>query len=307
MISRRNLIKGFFGLWIFQTFKPNVLLSEELSLIKKPIPVSGEMLPVIGMGTSRTFNALTYGSAESLNMLQEVLQIFFDKGGALIDSSPTYGQAEKVLSNLLPKIKNKENLFSATKVSITGREAGISQMEYSLKMWGVKKIDLMQIHNIRDWKTHLKTLRDWKEKGKIRYIGITTSHGRFHSEVESIMKNEQLDFIQFSYNIEDRDAEKILFPLAAEKNIATIINRPFQRGDLFSRVKGRELPAWASEFDCKSWGQFFLKFIASHPDVTNIIPATSKPKHALDNMQAGYGKLPDEKMRSKMIEFYNSL
>jgi len=307
MITRRNLIKGFFGLWIFQTIKPNVLLSEELPLIKKPIPVSGEMLPVIGMGTSRTFNALTYGSAERLSMLQEVLQIFFDKGGALIDSSPTYGQAEKVLSNLLPKIKNKGNLFSATKVSITGREAGISQMEYSLKMWGVKKIDLMQIHNIRDWKTHLKTLRDWKEKGKIKYIGITTSHGRFHTEVADIMKNEQLDFIQFSYNIEDRVAEKILFPLAAEKNIATIINRPFQRGDLFSRVKGRELPEWASEFDCKSWGQFFLKFIASHPDVTNIIPATSKPKHALDNMEAGFGKLPDDKTRIKMIEYYNSL
>lgn len=307
MISRRNLIKGFFGLWIFQTFKPNVLLSEELPLIKKSIPVSGEMLPVIGMGTSRTFNALTYGSAERLNMLQEVLQIFFDKGGSLIDSSPTYGQAEKVLSNLLPKINNKENLFSATKVSITGREAGISQMEYSLKMWGVKKIDLMQIHNIRDWKTHLKTLRDWKEKGKIRYIGITTSHGRFHTEVADIMKNEQLDFVQFSYNIEDRVAEKILFPLAAEKNIATIINRPFQRGDLFTRVKGRKLPEWASEFDCKSWGQYFLKFIASHPNVTNIIPATSKPKHALDNMEAGYGKLPDDKTRIKMIEYYNSL
>jgi len=307
MISRRNLIKGFFGLWIFQTFRPNVLLSEELPLIKKSIPVSGEMLPVIGMGTSRTFNALTYGSAERLYMLKEVLQIFFDKEGSLIDSSPTYGQAEKVLSNLLPKINNKENLFSATKVSITGREAGISQMEYSLKMWGVKKIDLMQIHNIRDWKTHLKTLRDWKEKGKIRYIGITTSHGRFHTEVADIMKNEQLDFVQFSYNIEDRVAEKILFPLAAEKNIATIINRPFQRGDLFTRVKGRKLPEWASEFDCTSWGQFFLKFIASHPKVTNIIPATSKPKHALDNMEAGYGKLPDDKTRIKMIEFYNSL
>ena len=307
MITRRNLIKGAFGLWILQAIKPDFILSEEFPLIRKAIPVSDEMLPVIGMGTSRTFNALTYGSPEILNMLQEVLQIFFDKGGALIDSSPTYGQAEKILSNLLPRIKNKENLFSATKVSITGRDAGISQMEYSLKMWGVKKIDLMQIHNIRDWKSHLKTLRDWKDKGKIRYIGITTSHGNHHEEFEKIMKNEQLDFVQFSYNIVDRIAEKRLFPLAAEKNIATIINRPFQRGEIFEKVKGKKLPGWASEFDCNSWGQYFLKFIASHPNVTNVIPATSKPKHELDNMGAGYGKLPDEKTRSKMIEYYNSL
>lgn len=307
MISRRNLIKGAFGLWIVQTFKPHLLFSEELPLIKKPVPVSGEMLPVIGMGTSRTFNALPYGSSKSLDKLQEVLQIFFDNGGTLIDSAPTYGRAEIVLSKLLSKIKNKDNMFAATKVSITGREEGISQMEYSFKLWGVKKMDLMQIHNIRDWKVHLKTLRDWKEKGKIRYLGITTSHGNYHDEFESILKNEQIDFAQFSYNIEDRVAEKRLFPIAAEKNIATIINRPFQRGNLFAKVKGKKLPEWASEFDCTSWAQFFLKFIASHPNVTNIIPATSKPKHALDNMGAGYGKLPDEKTRTKMIEFYNSI
>jgi diketogulonate reductase-like aldo/keto reductase len=282
MISRRGFIKGVISTWAASTLYPKFLFPNELTLIKKPIPVSGEQIPIIGMGTSRTFSATPFGPR--LLILQQVLQGFFDMGGGLIDSSPMYGYAERVLGKLLPQIENKEGLFSATKVWTDGKESGISQMNLSLKLWGLDKFDLMQIHNLRDWKTHLKTLRDWKEKGKIRYLGITTSHGMLHDEFEVIMKNEQLDFVQFSYNIENREAEKRLLPLAADRNIATIINRAYKRGELFSKVKGKELPKWAEEFDCKSWGQFFLKFIASHPNVTNIIPATSKPKHMIDNM-----------------------
>ncbi len=172
---------------------------------------------------------------------------------------------------------------------------------------GVERIDLMQIHNLRDWEAHLETLRDWKQAGRVRYLGITTSHGRFHNELERIIRDESLDFVQFSYNIVDRDAERRLLPLAAEHGTATLINRPYQRGSLFRRVSGKPLPAWAAEFDCASWGQFFLKFIVSHPAVTCVIPATSKLKHMVDNMGAGFGRLPDPKTRRRMIELVESL
>ncbi len=167
---------------------------------------------------------------------------------------------------------------------------------------GVERIDLMQIHNLRDWQVQMETLQEWKQQGRIRYIGITTSHGRYHDELETILQNQPLDFVQFSYNISNRDAEQRLLPIAREQGIATLINRPYQRGDLFRKVKGQALPEWAAEIDCVSWGQFFLKFIASHPDVTCIIPATSKLKHMVDNMAAGYGRMPDESMRKRMIE-----
>ena len=176
------------------------------------------------------------------------------------------------------------------------------QMQRSMQRMGVDAIDLMQIHNLRDWQTHIETLVDWKAQGKIRYIGITTSHGRYHQELETIMQQQPLDFVQLSYNILDRAAEQRLLPIAQEKGIATLINRPYQRGSLFRLVKGKPLPEWAAEIDCASWGQFFLKFIASHPTVTCIIPATSKLKHMVDNMAAGFGRLPDEHTRQRMIE-----
>lgn len=305
MISRRKFIGSLLGTWAGMSFLPDKLLSKELPPIKRPIPSSGELLAIIGMGTSRTFDV---GSDKrNIAQLAEVLKVFFDGGGALIDSSPMYGSSERVLGELLKTTANKQNLFSATKVWTYGRASGIKQMDESLKLWGLNRFDLMQIHNLRDWEIHLKTLRDWKEQGKIRYIGITTSHGRLHEEFEHVENTEQLDFAQFSYNIEDRVAEKRLLPLAQEKNIATLINRPFQRGELFKKVRGKPLPKWASEFDCTSWAQFFLKFIASHPGVTNIIPATSSVKHMADNMAAGFGRLPDAKTRIRMIEYYEKL
>jgi diketogulonate reductase-like aldo/keto reductase len=218
-----------------------------------------------------------------------------------------YGSAESVVGELLKKVSNKQALFAATKVWTYGKRGGIEQMQNSMRRMGVDVMDLMQIHNLRDWKIHLPTLRQWKEEGKIRYIGITTSHGRLHAELEQIMQKEPLDFVQFSYSIGNRTVEDRLLPLAADRGVATLINRPFERGELFQRVKGKSLPDWSVEFDCRSWGQFFLKFIVSHPAVTCVIPATSKVHHMQDNMSAGLGHLPTETMRRRMIDTMESL
>ena len=284
---------------------PGHVYGETPEVIKKSIPASGESLTVIGVGTSRTFEVGTSDTA--LAPLVGVLQAFFDQGGQLIDSSPMYGSAEEVAGALLRRIDNTAGLFAATKVWTDGKDSGIAQMQRSMKRMGVERFDLMQIHNLRDWRVHLETLLDWKADGKVRYIGITTSHGRYHSELEDILRQQPLDFVQFSYNIVDRAVEKRLLPTASEHGIATLINRPYQRGSLFRKVKGKPLPDWAAEIDCASWGQFFLKFIAAHPDVTCVIPATSKLKHMVDNMGAGFGRLPDAAMRRRMIEHVESL
>jgi len=273
--------------------------------IRKVIPKSGELLPVIGMGTSRTFDS--NNDNEMLLRLQQVTQTFFDMGGGMIDSSPMYGSAQQVIGQLLPKVKSNKNLFSATKVWIDGKDEGIEQMEQSRKLWGIKNFDLMQIHNLVDWETHLETLKQMKAEGKIRYIGITTSHGRFHSDLSEILKKQDFDFVQLSYNIANRDVESPLLSIAQDKGIAVIINRPYQRGDLFRHVRSKALPSWAKEFQCESWGQYFLKYVVSHPAVTCAIPATTKVKHMKDNMQAGYGSLPTAKQRIKMLKYFESL
>ncbi|MBI5581423.1 MAG: aldo/keto reductase [Deltaproteobacteria bacterium] len=279
--------------------------AQSRAAIQRVIPSSGERLPVIGMGTSETFDA---GSAPDVRAgLTEVLKAFFENGGTVIDSSPMYGKAEAVVGELLKAMHYRGPLFAATKVWIDGKNPGIEQMQTSMRLMGVDVMDLMQIHNLRDWKTHLPTLRKWKEQGKIRYIGITTSHGRSHTELEQIMLAEPLDFVQFSYSLDDRRAEERLLPLAADRGIATLINRPFERGGMFRKVKGKPLPEWSAEFDCRTWAQFFLKFILAHPAVTCIIPATAKLKHMQDNMGAGFGRLPDANLRGRMLEFYNAL
>ena len=260
---------------------------------------------MIGLGTSRTFDVDSNNAVTS--PLMEVMQAFFDNDGQLVDSSPMYGSAEAVTGALVEQAKNRQQLFTATKVWTNGKREGIEQMERSQRRLGVAQIDLMQIHNLRDWQTHIDTLVDWKAEGRIRYIGITTSHGRYHDELEILLEQLPLDFVQFSYNIVNRTVEQHLLPIARERGIATLINRPYQRGSLFRAVKGKSLPAWAAEFDCTSWGQFFLKFIASHPAVTCIIPATSKLKHMIDNMAAGYGRLPDEPTRQRMIKLIETL
>lgn len=273
--------------------------------IHKTILKTGEQLPVIGMGTSRTFDA--GNDAELLPGLEDVTQTFFDMGGGVIDSSPMYGSSQEVIGQLLAKMKAERNLFAATKVWTKGRQEGLEQMEKSRQQWGVKNFDLMQIHNLVDWQTHLETLKQMKADGKIRYIGITTSHGRYHEQLKDILKKHDFDFVQLSYNIANRDAESPLLSMAQEKGIAVIVNRPYQRGDLFRKVKDRPLPSWAQEFDCSSWGQYFLKYVVSHPAVTCAIPATTKVKHMKDNMLAGRGRLPTARERLKMLKYFESL
>ena len=279
--------------------------SPTLRLIQRAIPSSGELLPVIGMGTSRTFD--TEGDPASLATLQEVLQAFFDGGGTVIDSSPMYGNSESRVGDVLRALPQRPKLFAATKVWTTGRQQGIAQMEESARRMNVERFDLIAVHNLQDWQTHLETLKNWKAEGKVRYIGITTSHGRDHEEFLHVMRTQPLDFVQFSYNIADRAAERELLPVAAERGIATMINRPYQRGALFTRSRGKELPALAAELDCSSWGQFYLKYILGHPAVTCIIPATASVHHMVDNMRANFGRLPDARQRAEMLRLFEHL
>lgn len=304
-MSRRTALQMIGGVTAAAALVPPYGLAQDRTVIKRAIPASGEELPIIGLGTSRTFDV--GDDEEAINRLVDLLQAFFDNGGAVIDSSPMYRSAESVVGELLKRTTNKEALFAATKVWTEGKEAGIAQMQESAERMGVAAIDLMQVHNLRDWQTQLGTLKDWKAEGKIRYIGITTSHGRGHEEFEAVMKAEPLDFVQFTYNIGNRVAEERLLPLAADKGIATLINRPFQRGTLFQKIADQALPDWAQEFDCASWGQFFLKFVAAHPATTCIIPATAKLHHMQDNMAANFGRLPDQATRIRMIDLIESL
>jgi diketogulonate reductase-like aldo/keto reductase len=275
------------------------------AMIRRPIPASGELLPVMGMGTSRTFD--TALDQSTLDNLGAVLQAFFKRGGTVIDSSPMYGAAESVVGALLSKLEPQPTVFAATKVWTRGREEGIKQMRESAEKMHVPVFDLMQIHNLVDWKTQLQTLTRYKEEGKIRYIGITTSHQRNHAELEEIMRKQPIDFVQFSYNIDNRVAEERLLPIAAERGIATLINRPFQRGALFKQSAGKPLPTLAAELGCASWGQFFLKFIIGHAAVTCLIPATAKLHHMQDNMGANFGAVPDASQRKEMLKIYQSL
>lgn len=309
MANRRDFLKLLSGSLLMARVNADAgdkaIGAKMAPLITKAIPRTGEQIPVIGMGSSRTFDVPT-SDKQALQNLTQVLQLFFDGGGALIDSSPMYGAAESALGETLKRIKNKPTLFAATKVWTDGKENGIVQMHQSQERMGVKRFDLMQIHNLRDWQVHLNTLRHWKLEGKIRYIGITTSHGRSHHELEKILLEQDIDFVQLSYNIVDRAVEERLLPIALEKKIAVIVNRPFKRGDLFKTVKGKELPQWSREF-CHSWGQFFLKYVVSHPAVTNTIPATSSLKHMQDNMRACKGNLPNRDQRLKMQSYFASL
>ncbi|MBK7870440.1 MAG: aldo/keto reductase [Saprospiraceae bacterium] len=270
------------------------------NIIKRKIPSSGEVLPAVGMGTWQTFDA---GNNQSeRESLKQVLKTFVDMGGAVIDSSPMYGSSEEVVGDLAAELKILDKLFMATKVWTSGRDAGIRQMNTSMKEMRSNPIDLMQVHNLVDFQTHIKTLREWKEEGKIRYIGATHYVDNAHDDLERLIKTEKLDFIQINYSLQSRNVEKTLLPLAQDKGVAIIINQPFESGSLFSKVRGKSLSDWAKDYDIVSWGQYFLKFIISHPAVTCVIPATSKIKHMEDNMGALYGRLPDAKLRQKMIE-----
>ena len=307
-LSRRNALKLLLGFGATLTMGrlPNVFAAQ--SVLKRPIPRTGELLSAVGLGTSGRFNVGREASDRA--PIKEVLRLFVEMGGAIVDTSPSYRRSEGVLGDLSAELGIRKFLFLATKVSTwEDREEGIQQMEGSLKALHTSRVDLMQVHNLKNWETHLQTLREWKEAGRIRYLGVTTSDVSDFEEMGSIIRSENLDFVQLNYNIQTRDAEKRLLPLAADTGTAVIVNRPFQRARLFRKVRalGTRPPAWAAEFDCESWGQFLLKFVLSHPAVTCTIPATRKPKHLVDNMGAGMGRLPDEKMRRRMVEFAGNL
>ncbi len=271
----------------------------------KPIPASGETLPVIGMGTWITFNV---GDVEALRTQRtEIVRTFFERGGHMIDSSPMYGTSEAVVGHGLEQSRNVDEVFAATKVWTRMGGDGPGQMAASRELWGVETFDLMQVHNLVGWQEHLPTLREEKARGRVRYIGVTTSHGRRHDELEAIMRNEPIDFVQLTYNILDREPEARLLPLAAERGIAVIANRPFRQKRLIERFQDQPLPEWAGEVDCENWPQFLLKFIVSHPHVTCTIPATSQVEHMRENMGALYGRMPDPAMRERMVRYVERL
>jgi diketogulonate reductase-like aldo/keto reductase len=269
-------------------------------MLLRAISSSGEKLPVIGLGTWQSFDVGT--SAGDRQPLEEVLQAFVRLGGRVVDSSPMYGRAEGVVGDLAQKLGLHDRLFLATKVWTTGKEAGVKSMERSFDLMKTKRIDLMQVHNLVDVQTHLATLREWKQEGRVRYIGITHYTASSHGEVARLLEREKVDFVQINYSVGEREAEERVLPVAQERGAAVIVNRPFGGGNLFSRVRGKPLPDFATEIGCESWAQLLLKWIVAHPAVTCAIPATSKLRHLEDNMRGGIGALPDAKTRQRIVD-----
>jgi diketogulonate reductase-like aldo/keto reductase len=274
-------------------------------MVTRGIPSSREELPVIGLGTWQAFDVdLT---SDTRRQLSDVLSLFVKLGGRVIDTSPMYGRAEEVIGELTTQLGIRDKVFLATKVWTRGKENGIKSMERSMALLRAKRIDLIQVHNLVDVQTQLATLHEWKSQGRIRYLGITHYELGAFADVEKIMRSEKLDFVQINYSLVEREAEERLLPLAQERGVAVIVNRPFGGGDLFSRTRSKPLPDWAAEFDCRSWAQFFLKWIVANSAVTCAIPATDKPHHLEDNMRGGIGPFPDAKTRQRMVEFISSL
>jgi diketogulonate reductase-like aldo/keto reductase len=271
------------------------------SSLSKKIPSTGDALPIIGVGTWQTFDVGSDPSARA--PLRELLKLL---NGNLIDSSPMYGSSETVAGDLIAELGMRDKLFVATKIWSNGREAGIAQMETSFQRLRVQRMDLMQVHNLADVGTHTKTLLDWKDKKRIRYIGITHYTSSAYAEVERAMKTRHYDFLQINYSLAENESERRLLPLAQELKMAVIANRPFAEGALFRRVKGKPLPPWAAELGIESWAQYFLEWIVSHPAITCTIPGTGNPRHMKDNLGAGQGRLPDESERKRMAQYFDA-
>lgn len=302
-LSRRDVLRAALAVGV--TSISDVVHAQIAGARRRNIPRTGEPIPVVGLGTWQTFDV---GTSEAERApLRDVLKRFVEQFGKVIDSSPMYGESETVVGDLTEETGVRERLFLATKVWTTGRQAGILQMETSMRLLRTTKLDLMQVHNLVDWKTHLKTLRDWKDRERVRYVGITHYTESASDDLERVMRTEKPEFVQFNYSIVSRTAEQRLLPLAQDLGIAVLVNRPFEKAGLFGRVRGKTLPAWATEFDCTSWAQFFLKFIIAHPAVTCAIPATSKVNHLLDNMGAAWGRLPDAATRERMANLIRQL
>lgn len=294
-LTRREALKVM-GLGIISTG----IMNQQV-MLKRTIPSTGEAIPAVGLGTWRQFDVGT--SASERAPLAEVLKNMISKGGMTIDSSPMYAPSEEVVGDLAHETQLAEKYFYATKVWTRGKEEGIQQMETSMKKMRRATMDLMQVHNLVDWQTHIATLRDWKQQKKIRYIGITHYTDSSHDDLERIVRTEKVDFVQFNYSLRQRHAENRLLNAAKDSGTAVIINQPFETGFLFNHVQGKSLPEWAADYNIKNWAQYFLKYLLSHPAVTCVIPGTSDPLHVVQNMEAMYGALPDEKGRKKMVDY----
>jgi aryl-alcohol dehydrogenase-like predicted oxidoreductase len=301
-MSRRDWLRGALGVGVL-AFAGEYAMAD--SIIRKPIPKTGEMLPAIGLGTWQTFDVGTTPSARA--PLKEVLREFVRLGGSVVDSSPMYGRSESVTGDLAAELGVQKKLFLATKVWTSGRDAGVRQMEESFKRLRTERMDLLQVHNLVDYRSHLATLRVWKEQGKVRYIGVTHYTASAYDDLARVLANEELDFVQLNYSIAEREAEKRLLPLAREKRLAVLVNRPLAAGALFNKVRGKSLPPWSKEIGCATWAQFFLKFVISHAAVTCAIPATAKVEHLVDNMQAMHGPLPEASGRERMARYLSEI
>jgi len=301
-LSRRGLLRSLAATsaapWAATLLPPAAAWSQERPARTKPIHSSGEALPVVGLGSWITFNVGDDPVAR--DGCAEVMRAFFAGGGRIIDSSPMYGSSQQAIGYGLRKLNEPSRLFSADKVWIYSGSRGPAQIEASRRAWGLPRFDLLQVHNLLAWENHLRTLFAMKAEGQVRYVGITTSEGRRHSEFERIMRTQPLDFVQVTYNVLDREVERRILPIARERGISVIVNRPFRQGELIRKVMRHPLPAWAAEIDCANWAQVLLKFIVSHPAVTCAIPATTRIDHVRENVGAAFGRLPDEAMRARI-------
>ena len=301
MLNRRSFLGGLSTLPLLG-LAPSALAAPNITF---PIPASGEAIPAVGLGSWLTFDVMDIGDRRQ--RCQEVIGAFFDRGGAMIDSSPMYGFAQAAIGQALDGLANDQALFSATKVWTPGAAVGRFQMNNALESWGLDTFDLLHVHNMVDWASHLPWMNEWKQEGRIRYTGITTSHGRRHDAMATVIRDQPFDFVQFTYNLTHREAEERLLPLAQDHGKAVVINRPFDGGHLFDDMDDKPLPDWAGEIACENWAQYFLKFVISHPAVTCAIPATSRVDHLHENMGALHGPLPDEAMRREMVAYFNAV
>jgi aryl-alcohol dehydrogenase-like predicted oxidoreductase len=306
-LTRRNFLKAGIGAGAAMIVPHTPLAAQNGPLLQKKIPSSGETIPVIGIGTARRYEEVKTDVEKG--PLRETIQKFVELGGKIIDTSPSYGTAESIVGELVESLKVRDSLFIATKVSLRdlGREAGLKQIEQSFKRLRTERIDLIAVHNLRDTETQLRTLREIKQAGRIRYVGITTSFENQYGEFEQTIKKEKLDFVQVDYALDNRNAGDRIIPAAGDRGVAVMINLPFGRGRLFNAVQGKQLPEWAAEFDCASWAQFFLKYIVSHPAVTCAVPGMAKAEYVIDNLGAARGRLPDPAMRRRMEAFIDAV
>jgi diketogulonate reductase-like aldo/keto reductase len=308
-LTRRDALRLLGAAGVIAAVRParcQIASSGPSPILTRPIPSSGERLPLVGLGSWVTFNV--GDDIPARDSCAEVMRAFFRRGGRLIDSSPMYGSSQETIGYALKKLGQAPPLFAADKVwTSAGEEGSAKQIEESRRHWGVRRFDLLQVHNLVSWEEHLPRLFAMKASGRLRYVGVTTSEGRRHAEIERILRTRPIDFVQVTYNVLDREVERSILPLARERGIGVIVNRPFRRGELIQRVARSPLPPWAAEIDCTSWAQVLLKFIVSHPAVTCAIPATSRVDHVLENVGASYGRLPDEAFRGRIVSHIERL